>query len=194
MWEKVKPDLDAEFHGLVHRDFPIEDFIRHVWNFKPEDIPHGEYHLPYWFTSSYYRTFFYCKSLTTYGNDVVIEGDRLAGRRLLTLIQDCIEKFQKAQRRREESTSTAKNIRLPGDFRFMHGREPTNKDSPQNPTFVYEFTNSLPTEPVNWLYTGVFGELRKTGKIPYDYDTHDQIEIDLSKLKVGRELAPDLVY
>ncbi|KAI0791088.1 hypothetical protein C8Q75DRAFT_89947 [Abortiporus biennis] len=49
----VKGYIKGHFSSVVHREYPILDFVRFAWDFTPEDIPAGDYDIPMEYVKGY---------------------------------------------------------------------------------------------------------------------------------------------
>ena len=185
----MKSELCRQYNGRVQRDFPIVDFVRHVWGFQSDDIPEGEYQLTSWNLAAYLRQGYFYKSISEDQKHIVVDGDRLGGRDFRELLLneslDAIIKNNKSSRNRKVAP-------LEGLFRYSFLKWKLDNPQHPNPTFYYDLGHSLPCEEVQWHHLGVIGELRKTRRILQD---HLDIEtetahVDLSKLKVKKGVFP----
>ncbi|CAL1710256.1 unnamed protein product [Somion occarium] len=167
---EVKENVLKEFGGLIERDFPIVDFIHHVWKCKPEDIPGDGYQIWGFIYARYFRTGYYSKGINS-KDETFIQGDRYAGMSFNFMLKGLVLDIQRKMKENPAAAPEKAKMRFAGDLRFLHTRELT-KYAPMNPDFIYGCANELPHEPVNWPYAGL---------------------LDLSKLKDASFNAPDIV-
>ncbi|CAL1698348.1 unnamed protein product [Somion occarium] len=190
---EFKAFIETEFKKHVIRDYPIIDFIDHVWNVHPSQIPAGDFELARMPLKQYLAAGRYSKEskfreLGETGAPLIGLAER-AETRACVAFQELFQDMAKIvmERWREEDPVAADEIegsRFQGTLRFLHEKIVKWNYANFKPDFGYVTEGGENTDAIAWDAFGLFGELKTDDTIGQQLGN---TRVDQSLLDVQKE-------
>ncbi|CAL1698347.1 unnamed protein product [Somion occarium] len=167
---ELKSFIRTEFKKHITRDYPIVDFIAHVWNTTPSQIPPGDYELSRRECRQYAAAARYSKTsklrkLGETGPPLIGLGER-AETGACYIFQELFQKTAKMvlDRWKTEDPATTDEMersRFQGTLRFLNEKIVKGNHANIKPDFGYVTENGENMDAIAWDAFGLFGELKK---------------------------------
>ena len=198
---KVKDFIQTEFKNSVKRDYPIVEFIRHVWKFDPSTIPQtradgSAYILPHDLCDKYLDSPEYMKQWDAPSQTTNKRGFSLQPRSETTACKHFQELFQKTtemvkeawKRHDPERFKQMEKSRYKGRFRFLNEAIVEGNYAEYKPDFSYGTKKGSQAGNINWAGQASVGEV-KIWVRKQAPNLKCDVEIDLSEFEVRPSLV-----